>query len=345
MPRVRASLSAQPACACARSGAPCLGLRVVKFDACASCASSRWDGARPYRCSNRAARPRRSAVMDSRRDENTRIIAPPMPVISKPWPSSRAIHSRPNLWREGLFQVLGDDRGDRADVLVVTQRVRRPPLPVRRGPGDVGDLGVDMQLHVTVPRGVLQPVRHRQVRLVPLAGLAAVDSGAVGAGAGVPGLPLEVAEPGVHGLPDHVIDLGDQGGPVLVAVLVSGLAGQAGVLARERRGRSRSTWTATGSGRRTAGLCRTFLTASVRSSRLRSAVACGSAASSCVYTSAALRPPSGCLPSLVPSGPCAHRTAARTARARPLARLEAERSRARPHHRPGGSPPLSLAWM
>ena len=66
---------------------------------------------------------------------------------------------------------------------------------------------------------------------MPLAGLAAVDAGAVGAGAGVPGFPLEVAEPGVHGLPDHVIDLGDQGGPVLVAVFVSGLAGQPGVLA------------------------------------------------------------------------------------------------------------------
>ena len=45
------------------------------------------------------------------------------------------------------------------------------------------------------------------------------------------GLALEVAEPGVHGLPDHVVDLGDQAGPVLIAVVVSGLAGQAGVLA------------------------------------------------------------------------------------------------------------------
>jgi hypothetical protein len=75
-------------------------------------------------------------------------------------------------------------------------------------------------------------VRHRQVGLVPLARLAAVDAGAVGAGAGVAGFPLEIAEPGVHSLPDHVIDLGDQGGPVLVAVLVAGLAGQAGVLAQ-----------------------------------------------------------------------------------------------------------------
>ena len=42
------------------SGAPCLAARVEKFDACASRASSRWDGARPYCCSNRAARARTS---------------------------------------------------------------------------------------------------------------------------------------------------------------------------------------------------------------------------------------------------------------------------------------------
>jgi hypothetical protein len=34
--------------------------------------------------------------MDWRREENRRIISPVMPVISKPWPSSRAVHSRPN---------------------------------------------------------------------------------------------------------------------------------------------------------------------------------------------------------------------------------------------------------
>ena len=131
---------------------------------------------------------------------------------------------------EGFFQVLGDDRGDRADVLVVAQGVRGPPFPVGARPGGVGDLGVDVQLHVAVPGGVLQPVRHRQVRFVPLAGLPAVHPGAVGAGAGVAGLALEVAEPGVHGLPDHLVDLADQGGPVRIAVVVAGLAGQAGVL-------------------------------------------------------------------------------------------------------------------
>ena len=132
---------------------------------------------------------------------------------------------------ERFLQVLRDDRGDGADVLVVTEGVRGAPFPVDAGFGDVGDLGVDVQLHVTVPGGVLQPVRHGQVRLVPLAGLPAVDPGAVGSGPRVAGLALEVGEPGPDGLPDHVIDLGDQGGPVLISLLVAGLAGQAGVLA------------------------------------------------------------------------------------------------------------------
>ena len=132
---------------------------------------------------------------------------------------------------EGFFQVLGNYRGDRADVLVVAQGVRGAPFPVSSRFRDVGDLGVDVQLHVTVAGGVLQPMRHGQVRLVPLAGFPAVHSRAVGAGAGIAGLPLEVAEPSVDGLPDHVVDLADQGGPVRIAFLVACLAGQAGVLA------------------------------------------------------------------------------------------------------------------
>ena len=89
-----------------------------------------------------------------------------------------------------------------------------------------------MQLHVAVARGVLQPVGDGQVSLVPLAGVAAVDASVVGSGAGVADLALEVGEPGVDGLPDHVVDLTDQPGPVRGALLVTGLADQAGVLAQ-----------------------------------------------------------------------------------------------------------------
>ena len=159
-------------------------------------------------------------------------MSPLMPLISKPWPSSRAIHSSPKPLGERFFQVLGDDRCYRADVLVVAQGVRGSPFAVGGGFGDVGDLGVDVQLHVTVPGGVLRPVRHRQVGLPPLAGLPAVHPDVVGTGAGVARLTLEVAEPGVHRLPDHLVNLADQTGPVRVAVGVAGLACQAGVLAQ-----------------------------------------------------------------------------------------------------------------
>jgi hypothetical protein len=39
--------------------------------------------------------------------------------------------------------VVVDDRGHGADVLVVPERVRRPPLPILYGAGDVGDLGME----------------------------------------------------------------------------------------------------------------------------------------------------------------------------------------------------------
>ena len=142
------------------------------------------------------------------------------------------LHAEPA--RERFFQVLGDDRAHGADMLVVTQRVRRAPFPVGAGPGGVGDLGMDVQLHVTVAGGVLQPVRHRQIRLLPLAGLPATHPPAVRPGAGIARLPLEIAEPSLQGLPDHVINLADQGRPVLVPRRVAGLAGQPRVLAQGR---------------------------------------------------------------------------------------------------------------
>jgi hypothetical protein len=80
MPSDRASVSAQSACSCAKSGVPCLATLVAKSDACARCASPRCGGTRPYCYSNRAARVRTSAVMDSRRVENS-IICPVMPLI------------------------------------------------------------------------------------------------------------------------------------------------------------------------------------------------------------------------------------------------------------------------
>ena len=131
---------------------------------------------------------------------------------------------------EGFFQVLGNDRGDRADVLVVAERVRGTPFAVGGGLGHVGDLGVDVQVHVAVAGGVLQPVRDRHVGFAPLPGLPAVDPRVVRAGPRVARLALEVLEAGPDGLPDHVVDFGDQGRPVPVAFAIVGLAGQPGIL-------------------------------------------------------------------------------------------------------------------
>jgi hypothetical protein len=64
-----------------------------------------------------------------------------------------------------------------------------------------------------------------------LAGLLPVDAGVMGAGAGVARFLLEVGKAGVDGAPDHRVDFGQQAAPVLVAFVVPGLAGQAGVLA------------------------------------------------------------------------------------------------------------------
>ena len=246
---------------------------------------------------------------------------------------------------EGFFEVLGDDRADGADVLVVAQGVRGPPFAVGGGFGGVGDLGVDVQLHVAVAGGVLQPVRHGQVGLVPLAGLPPVHAGVVRSGTGIARLALEVAEPGMHGLPDHVVDLGDEGGPVLVAFAGRPPGGPGGRSRRGRRGRSRWTWTATELGRRRGGFAGFAWW-------LRSAArVCGR------RWHAARRPAAGRTGRRLSGrrrGPAQRGTVGGFALAEEqvigfaldrLAMLEAERLGPGPHQRPGGSPPVSLAWM
>ena len=266
--------------AAARSPArlPC-ALRVAKFDACASCASSRCDGARPYRCSNRAARSRRSAVIDSRREENSAHHLPadaldlePVPVVA-----GRPLQAEPAGQR--LLQVLGGDRADRADVLVVAEGVRGPPLPVVAGPGDVGDLGVDVQLHVAVPGGVLQPVRHRQVRLVPLAGLPAVDPRVVRAGAGVAGLPLEVVEARACTACEIIASTSATSPDQYSSPAWSPASRASRAFSPREAWKIEIDFDSDKVRSKNSGLCRAWRVASSRSSCLRSAVACGSAAS------------------------------------------------------------------
>ena len=112
--------------------------------------------------------------MDSRREENSahHLAGDALDLEAVAVVARHPLHAE--AARQRLLQVLGCDRRHGADVLVVAERVRGAPLAVGGGSGDVGDLGVDVQLHVAVAGGVLQPVRHRQVGLVPLAGLPAV---------------------------------------------------------------------------------------------------------------------------------------------------------------------------
>ena len=203
-----------------------------------------------------------------------------------------------------------------------------------------------MQLHVAVPGGVLQPVRHRQVGLVPLAGLPAVDPGAVGAGAGVARPPAGSSRTR-RARPARSCRRPRRPGRTSTRRRRGRRPGGPGGRSRPgRRGRSRCDLDSDRVRSKNSGLCRAFLTASVRSSRLRSAVACGSAASSCAYRSAALRPLSGGLAELGAVGglALAEQQVVRLA----LDRWPGSKPRAfapGPHQRPGGSPPLSLAWM
>ena len=123
-PRVRASLSAQPWCSCAMSSAPSLCLSVAKLDDCASCVSSRWDGARPCCCSNRVARARRSAVIRFAPggDQAHHLPADALDLEAVPVVAGGPLQPEP--LGEGFLQVLRDDRGDSADVPVVAKGVR-----------------------------------------------------------------------------------------------------------------------------------------------------------------------------------------------------------------------------
>jgi len=231
-----------------------------------------------------------------------------MPAISNPCPSSRATQSTPNRRGQGLLKVLGHDRCDGADVLVVAVGVRCPPFAVRHGPGGVGDLGVDVQLHVAVPGGVLQPVRHRQLGLVncPVSRpstLLAWEPVRV-----YPASRWKYSNPACTAFqiiwstsptrPDQYSSPSLSPACQATRAFSPSEAWKIEIDLENEIVRSKYS-----------GLCRARAAASIRSSRLRSAVACGSAASSRAYRSAAFCPPDGGPPSRVPSGALRPRSA------------------------------------
>jgi hypothetical protein len=108
--------------------------------------------------------------------------------------------------------------------------VQGAPCAVAVGAGDPGDLVVDVVLGVTVPAGALQPGGDDQPGGLEPAGLAAVDAGAVVAGAGDPGPGLQVLQCGAVGPVQQLLELLLPPGPVRGGLLVAGLAGAALVL-------------------------------------------------------------------------------------------------------------------
>ena len=109
-----------------------------------------------------------------------------------------AVRARDPLHAE-LARQLALDRGggdglQRAEDRAHAHGVQGAPFAVAVGPGDPGDLVVDVVLGVAVPAGALQPGRDDQPGGLEPAGLAAVDPGAVVAGAGDPGPGLQVLQ-------------------------------------------------------------------------------------------------------------------------------------------------------
>ena len=203
-----------------------------------------------------------------------------MPLISKPWPSSRAVHSRPNRRGEGFFQVLGDDRGDRADVLVVAQGVRGPPFAVggwswRRGRSGSGRAAACRRRGRCAAASAPRPGRPRATGRSPgrAPGCCASRCGCSRPRAG--SSRTRRARPARSCRRPRRPGRTSTGRPAWSPAW------------RARRAFSpREAWKIEmdlDSERvrsKNRGLCRVCLVASIRSSRLRSAVACGSAASS-----------------------------------------------------------------
>ena len=137
-----------------------------------------------------------------------------MPLISLPRPSARGIHVHAELARKLALHRGGGDRLQRAEDRAHAHGVQRAPLAVAVGPGDPGDLVVDVVLGVAVPAGALQPGGDDQPGGLEPARLAAVDPDAVIAGAGDPGPGLQVLQRGPVGPVQHLLERLLPPGPV-----------------------------------------------------------------------------------------------------------------------------------
>ena len=130
----------------------------------------------------------------------------------------------------------------RAEDRAHAHSVQGPPLAVAEGPGNAGDLVVDMVPGIALPAGALQPRGHDQPGGLEPARLAAVNPGAVIAGAGDPGPGLHVFQRGPVGPVQDLLECLLLPGPVRSGLLVAAHPGaalvfpQGGVQDRDRLG-------------------------------------------------------------------------------------------------------------
>ena len=194
------------------------------------CSSSREVGARPCLRSHARASSRSFSRTCTVRVEYASICACVTPRISLPRPSARGIHATPNSRVSSHSTVGGGDRLQRAEDRAHAHGVQGTPFPVAEGPGDPRDLVVNVILGIAVPAGALQPRGDDQPGGLEPARLAAVDPGAVVAGAGDPGPGLQVLQRGPVGPVQDLLERLLPPGPVRSGLLVAGQAGAALVL-------------------------------------------------------------------------------------------------------------------
>ena len=111
-------------------------------------------------------------------------------LVAAPVRARDPVHAE--LARKRALHRRGGDSLQRAEDRTDAHGVQGAPFAVAAGTGDPGDLVVDVVLGVAVPAGALQPGGHDEPGGLESAVLAAVDAGAVVAGAGDPGPGLQV---------------------------------------------------------------------------------------------------------------------------------------------------------
>jgi hypothetical protein len=118
-------------------------------------------------------------------------------LVAAPVRTRDPVHAE--LARQLALHRRGGDRLERAEDRADAHGVQGAPFAVAEGAGDPGDLVVDVVLGVAVAAGALQPGGDDEPGGLEPARLAAVDAGAVVAGAGDPGPGLQVLQRGPVG--------------------------------------------------------------------------------------------------------------------------------------------------